>query len=128
MDPYLEVWTDRNAPKNSMPDPYWDTLRDALGYTALYASKLDLERALPSDSLCSTTYCLVDPGHHYLVYQPDHASFQLTVTAGRYSLEWFDPTARQKTDGGAMTLTAGPQTFTPPASFTADAVLLLTAQ
>jgi hypothetical protein len=127
MDPYLEIWTGRNTPKDSMPDPYWDTLRDALGYTALYASKLDLERAVPSDSLCSTTYCLVDPGHQYLVYQLDHGSFQLTVTAGRYSLEWFDPTARQKTDGGMMTLTAGQHMFTPP-GFAADAVLLLTAQ
>jgi hypothetical protein len=130
MDPYLELWTDRNSPGGTpsapTPDPYWNTIRDALGYTALYASKLDLERAVPSTSVCSTTYCLVDPGHQYLVYQPDGGSFQLDVAAGGYRAEWFNPAAEQATDGGTMALAAGQRTFTPP--FSGDAVLLLLAQ
>jgi hypothetical protein len=125
MDPYLEVWVGRNSP-SSTPDLYWNTIRDALGYTALYASKLDLERAVPSTSVCSTTYCLVDPGHQYLVYQPDGGSFQLDVAAGGYRAEWFNPAAEQATDGGTMALAAGQRTFTPP--FSGDAVLLLLAQ
>jgi hypothetical protein len=124
MDPYLETWDIRNSPSGSTLDPQWNTIRDALGYTALYASKLDLEHAVPSPSLCSTGYCLADPGHQYLVYQPDSGGFKLTVAAGTYRAEWFDPVTGQATDGGTL-VGAGQQSFTPPASFTADAVLLL---
>jgi hypothetical protein len=124
MDPYLEVWDQRNSPSGSTLDPYWETIRSALGYTALLASRIDLERAVPSPSLCSTGYCLADPGHQYLVYQPVSGNFQLTVTAGTYQVVWFDPvTGGQNVDAITITLAAGKQTFTPP--FTADAVLLL---
>lgn len=126
MDPYLETWTGgRNSPSGSTLDPQWNTIRAALGYTALYASKLDLERAVPSTTLCSTRYCLAEPGHQYLVYQPASGSFMLTVTAGSYRVEWFNPATGQTTNGGTMTLAAGQRTFTPP--FTGDAVLLLLA-
>jgi hypothetical protein len=128
MDPYLETWAGRNSPSGSTPDPRWNTIRNALGYTALYASRLDLERAVPSPMLCSTGYCLAEPGHQYLVYQPASGSFQLLVAAGSYHGEWFDPTTGQATDGGMMTLAAGQRSFMPPASFTGDAVLLLLAQ
>jgi hypothetical protein len=126
MDPYLETWANRNSPSGSTPDPYWNTIRNALGYTAQYASKLDLEQAVPMSSLCSTGYCLAQPGHQYLVYQPDSGSFQLMVAAGSYRAEWFDPVTGQATDGGMMTL-AGQSSFTPPASFTGGTVLLLLA-
>jgi hypothetical protein len=125
MDPYLETWTGRNSPSGSTLDPQWNTVRDALGYTALYASKLDLERAVPSASLCSTGYCLAEPGHQYVVYQPNPGGFQLKIVAGSYHAEWFNPATGQATDGGTMTLAAGQRTFTPPSSFTDDAVLLL---
>ena len=125
MDPYLEVWDKRNSPSGSTLDPYWNTIRDALGYTALYASKLDLEHAVPSPSLCSTGYCLAYPGHQYLVYQPDSGGFTVKLAAGTYRAEWFDPAAGQSTDAGVMTLAAGPRSFSPP--FTGDAVLLLLA-
>jgi hypothetical protein len=125
MDPYLEVWAGRNSPSGPTPDPYWDMIRNTLGYTALYASKLDLERAVPSTSLCSTTYCLVEPGHQYLVYQPGSGDFKLTVTAGSYRAEWLNAATGQATNAGTMTLAAGQRTFTPP--FTGDAVLLLRA-
>jgi hypothetical protein len=125
MDPYLETWTNRNSPSGSTPDPQWNTIRDALGHTALYASRLNLERAVPSPALCSTGSCLAEPGHQYLVYQPVSGSFQLTVAAGSYKVEWFNPATGQATAGGMMTLAAGQRSFTAP--FTGDAVLLLLA-
>lgn len=128
MDPYLEDWAGRNSPNGTALDPQWSTIRDALGDTAKYAAKLDLEHAVPSPGLCSTGYCLAQPGHQYLVYQPDPGGFNLTVTAGTYRVEWFDPKTRQASDGGTRPLAAGQQPFTPPTSFAADAVLLLTAQ
>jgi hypothetical protein len=127
MDPYLEVWAGRNSPPDSStPDAQWNVLRDALGYTALYAGKLDLERALPSTSLCSTGYCLVEPGRQYLVYQPGSGNFKLTVAAGTYAAEWFNPATEKPVDGGTLTVADGLRTFTPP--FTGDAVLWLHAQ
>jgi hypothetical protein len=127
MDPYLEAWDGRNRPSGTTPDPQWNTVRDALGFTALYASKLDLEHAVPSPSLCSTGYCLAYPGHQYLVYQPDSGEFTVKLAAATYRAEWFDPAAGQATDGGTL-MGAGQHSFTPPASFSADAVLLLLAQ
>ncbi len=113
MDPYLETWAGRNSPSGSTPDPQWNAIRDALGYIARWASVLNLEHAVPSPSLCSTGYCLAQPGHQYLVYQPASGSFQLTVTAGSYRRVWFDPvTGAQSVDGSLITLDEGQYSFT----------------
>jgi hypothetical protein len=125
MDPYLEAWSGRNNPSGGRPDPSWDTIRDALGWTRIYAERLNLERAVPSPSLCSTGFCLADPGHQYLVYKPPGSGgFTLTAVAGAYRLEWFNPATGAVSDTGMITLAAGKRTFTPP--FSGDAVLLLT--
>jgi hypothetical protein len=123
MDPYLEVWTDRNNPAGGRPDPMWNPIRDALGFTHIYADRLNLERAVPSPNLCSTGYCLAEPGHQYLVYQPGSGSFTLRVLAGAYQLEWFNPATGRVAQTGMTTLPAEQHTFTPP--FSGDAVLLL---
>lgn len=123
MDPYLEPWAGRNNPSGTTLDPQWDTMRDALGHTALYAGKLNLERAVPSPALCSTGFCLAEPGRQYLVYQPSSGGFTLTVAAGAYRFEWFNPATGRTGDTGMMTLGAERHSFTPP--FSGDAVLLL---
>ncbi|TMQ05007.1 MAG: hypothetical protein E6J90_50100 [Deltaproteobacteria bacterium] len=123
MDPYLEVWAGRNNPSGGRLDPTWNTIRDALGFTHIYADRLNLERALPSPSLCSTGYCLAEPGHQYLVYQPSSGAFTLNVLAGAYQLEWFNPATGRVAQSGMTTLPAEQHTFTPP--FSGDAVLLL---
>lgn len=140
MDPYLEPWLVhndpfpvRNNPQNGIVDPQWDTIRAALGWTQLYASKLDLERAVPSPALCSTGFCLAEPGHQYLVYQPPtpvSTSFTVSVVAGTYRFEWFDPAAgkpvAQPAGSGTITLPTGQHTFTVPSGLgDTDAVLLL---
>jgi hypothetical protein len=125
MDPYLEPWTDRNNPVDGKPDRYWDAFRDALGWTRTYADRLDLSRAVPSESLCSTKFCLADPGHQYLVYQPPASSsgFTLNVLAGTYQLEWFNPATGRVAEASTIVLGSEQHTFKPP--FTGDAVLLL---
>jgi hypothetical protein len=124
MDPYLEQWTDRNAPPDATTlDSRWSTLRDTLGYTQLYASKLRLEATVPSPALCSTGFCLAEPGRQYLVYQPGSGSFSVTMVAGAYRFEWFNPATGKMADTGMITLAAGPHSFAPP--FTGSAVLLL---
>jgi hypothetical protein len=126
MDPYLELWKDRNTPVNGKPDSYWDPFRNALGWTRTYADRIDLARAVPSRDLCSTQYCLADPGHQYLVYQPPgtSGSFTLTVLAGTYQLEWFNPAGPGSVaETSTIVLVSEQHTFKPP--FAGDAVLLL---
>jgi len=123
MDPYLEAWAGRNSPTGSTPDPYWETMRNALGRIRSYADRLDLERATPQGSLSSTGYCLANPGAQYLVYQPASAAFTLQALAGTYSFEWFNPTTGAVAQTGTIALAGGSQQFTPP--FSGDAVLLL---
>jgi hypothetical protein len=124
MDPYLEVWAGRNSPSGGQPDPYWNTLRDALGRTRAYADRLNLERAVPSGGLSSTGYCLADPGSQYLVYQPSSGEFTLTVVAGTYAYEWFNPSTGAVAATGTVSVGSETRSFAPP--FSGDAVLLLT--
>lgn len=123
MDPYDDPWSGRNNPSNGALDPAWNAIRNALGYTRLYADRLNLERALPSPTLCSTGYCLAEPGHQYLVYQPSSGSFTLNVVAGAYHFEWVNPATGAVAASGMMTLATEQHTFTPP--FQGDALLLM---
>jgi hypothetical protein len=123
MDPYLETWGGRNAPNGTTPDPFWNVLRDAMGDTRRYADKLDLRRAVPSGALASTGYALAEPGAQYLVFQPNTGAFTVTLVAGTYTQEWFDPVARTTTAAGTLTATAGSRSFTAP--FAGPAVLYL---
>ena len=61
---------------------------------------MDLERALPSNSVSSTGYALAHPGVEYLVYQPDSGPFTVTLGSGNYAVERFNPTARQTSQVG----------------------------
>jgi hypothetical protein len=123
MDPYLEPWGGRNIPSGSTPDPYWEIIRNALGYTRRYADRMDLEHAVPSSNLSSTRDCLAYPGHQYLVYQSGEGGFSLTVEAGTYALEWFNPGTGAVAQTGTLTVGAETHSFTPP--FSGNAVLFL---
>jgi hypothetical protein len=98
-------------------------LRDSLGNTRRYADKMDLGHDVPSGSLASTGYCLANPGTQYLVYQPSSGAFTVTMVAGTYSYEWYNPKSGVIAQTGSMSIAAGSVSFTPP--FTGDAVLLL---
>lgn len=124
MDPYLEPWSGRNDPTGGQPDSAWDPFRETIGWTRRYAERLNLGRAVPSPSLCSTGFCLAEPGHQYLVYKPQGAAdLMLTVAAGTYRFEWFNPESRAVGGTGMITVASEQHRFTPP--FSGDAVLLL---
>lgn len=124
MDPYLETWGGRNAPVGTTLDPYWDVIRNAMRYAHTYAQKMNLELAVPSGDLSSTGYCLANPGTQYLAYQSLQGPFALTVLAGTYQYEWFNPSTGTVVSSGSIQLPAGPHTFSP--GFSGDAVLYLT--
>jgi len=126
MDPYLDPSHDpgRNDPAGGKPDPYWDTLRDAMGRTRAYAQRMDLGAAVPRADLASTGFCLAHPGREYLVYLPEggEVTVDLSASPGSFDPEWMHPvegtiTRREPVDGGAK------RVFTAP--FSGDAVLYL---
>jgi putative lipoic acid-binding regulatory protein len=127
MDPYLVVWSGRNAPGPTTVDPYWEVLRNALGRTRVYAQKMNLAAMTPQGALSSTGFCLANPGSEYLVYQPaSGASFNVNLPAGTYSYEWYNPSSGAITATGLVTVSGGNQSFV--AAFSGDAVLYLKVQ
>jgi len=137
MDPYLARTegeaSGRNNPGGAnpaepyfgqTPDPYWETIRIALGRARMYAEKIDLAAAIPHNELASTTYCLAHPGTEYLVYNPGPAGeFSVTLTGGVYALEWYNPTTGKAAGTERLDVRDGSHTFTAP--FAGDAVLHL---
>jgi hypothetical protein len=79
-----------------------EEIRLAMGSTRRYAAKIDLVRMAPRGDLCSTGYCLVRPGHQYLVYAPRGGAFKLDLRAGagrRYAVEWARPVSGASSRG-----------------------------
>lgn len=107
-------------------DSTLESARVAMGETRTYAEKIDLAAMTPSTTLCSTTYCLVDKGSEYLVYQPGGGSFTVDLSAGSgktFSVEWLNVGTDKTTVGASVGGGAASKSFTPP--FSGDAVLYL---
>jgi hypothetical protein len=98
MDCYDVMWDGAepiaNHPiKNVATNPHYDPQRKSLGDVQRFAKKMDLAKMTPTmDSLiCSTTFCLVNKGKEYLVYQPNpNGDIRLSLPAGSYEAEYFD--------------------------------------
>lgn len=97
--------------------------RAAMGYTRRYADKMNLVAMTPRRDLTSTGYALINAGSEYLVYQPLDGPFTLSLEAGAYAYEWFDPASGKIHSAGTVTVDNGDSYFVPP--FTGDAVLYL---
>jgi len=87
------------------------TVRAAMGHTLIYAKKMGLVNMAPSESISSTTYALYNAGQEYLVYQPSSGAFTVTMVAGAYYYEWFNPTTGFATTTGTYTATTGSNAF-----------------
>ena len=143
MDPYREQMQILNTDAERQQ---WESLRRAMGHTAWFASRLDLDRATPHAELASSGYVLADPGVEYLVYVPlephplESASFfqrpirnfrasfaqevgvDLSARAGAYLVEWFNPSSGE-TITAEPVMGGGMLSFVAP--FVGDAVLYL---
>jgi len=109
MDPY------KDSGHGNLYGPKWDPERKAMGHTLSYA--------IPSKTICSTTFCLVNPGKEYLVFQPDSGSFTLRIEDGDYKFEWFDPNSGIVMKKGTLTTSTQTRSFSAP--FAGEAVLFL---
>jgi len=123
------IYMDRFGNPGSPPG--YEPVRRAMGYTLTYAKRVNLAAMIPRPDLCSSRYCLVNPGFEYLVYlAADSYSTEPPVTVdlsagtGTLNVEWFNPAtgetmAAEKTIGGA------PRHFTRP--FPGVAVLYISS-
>ena len=117
MDPYLDppVW------ERLLPNI--EEVRRNLGYTRMYAERMDLTAMTPDLDISSTKYCLANPGVEYLVYQPESGGFSVDLVGGTYTYEWFNPVSGKKAAAGSIAAEGGRKYFTAPLS--GDAVLYL---
>jgi hypothetical protein len=132
MDPYLAKIKTRNNPVGdssdtafgTSPDPYWETIRLALGRTRIYARQMDLTTVTPQNDLSSTKYCLSNPGKEYLIYQPDSSkTFTVDLLGGNYNYEWFNPSIGNVAEMGSFEVANGTKAFNAP--FGGDAILYI---
>ena len=115
----------KNPISASVPDPYWETIRVAMGRARTYAQKINLAAATPRNELSSTIYCLANPGEEYLIFNPGgpQVVHQSRWSAGSYEFEWFNPTTGAVAEKGSLKSTEGRRSFAAP--FDGDAVLYL---
>jgi hypothetical protein len=99
----------------------WIANRAAMGHTRTYANKMNLAAMTPQNDLSTTGYCLASPGHEYLVYQAETGQFAVSLNAGRYAFEWFNPATGAAGSKGSFASGARKKAFTPP--FAGPAVL-----
>jgi Chitobiase/beta-hexosaminidase C-terminal domain/Family of unknown function (DUF6298)/Putative collagen-binding domain of a collagenase len=103
-----------------------ENVRNSMGYTLQYSQLVELSSMSPNSKLCSSGYCLVNPGFEYLVYLPGGGTVRVDLSAasGSFVVSWFSPVTGRTTSGG--TVSAGiPLLFTSPID--GDAVLYLQA-
>ena len=103
-----------------------ENVRNSMGYTLKYSQLVDLSSMSPNSELCSSGYCLINPGREYLVYLPTGGTVRVDLSAasGNFVATWFSPITGRTTSGG--TVSAGiPILFTSPIA--GDAVLYLKA-
>ncbi len=119
------IYDEGGITKDDRNYPEYFLIRANMGYTRLFADRIDLRNMLPHAGLSSTRYCLANPGKEYLVYFPEStvARIDLRNETGEYSVEWFIP-LMNKTVPGPRTIKGGSYVkMQPPVSI--DAVLYL---
>ena len=90
--------------------------RQAMGQARRLASRVNLAAMSPTDNpaVCSTRYCLRNPGRDHILYQPRGGPFTVQLPAGSYRVEWLDATDGRVQSLGTIRAESGPREFTPP--------------
>jgi len=145
MDPLDEIAGGNQDPQDA------EKARMAMGHSRGYAERMRLDAMAPREDLCSTKFCLANPGVEYLSYLPFGAHWfesfaqllpsprfrawvtslnmfhrsitvDLGMTSNPMTVEWFNPMTGETRAAGTVT-SGGKQAFTAP--FRGDAVLYL---
>ena len=99
-----------------------------MGDTRRYAERMQLSAMEPRGDISSTGYALANPGHEYLVLQPDENAepFTLELAAGTYAVEWYAVNSRESREAEPITVGRdGPIDVTAPFEEPGPAVLYL---
>jgi len=75
-------------------EPGWvEPIRKSLGYTLMFANRMDLISMIPEPDLASSAYCLANRGKEYLVYLPEKREvvIDLQDASSLFEVEWFNP-------------------------------------
>src|SRR5437773_7869768 len=104
-----------------------DSLHAAIGQSLTYSQFLNLSAMTPSNTVCSSGYCLVNPGAEYLIYMPSGSqiSVDLSGTSQKFLANWFNPATGETVSGNSIS-GGGQVTLTSP--FRRETVLHLMAQ
>ena len=132
MDTYDSGWVGYLDPYDTILigegkiSPVWESARKAMGYSRMFAERINLAEMTPHPELTYTGYCLANPGVEYLFYFPSEfmkiGQIDLTGAKGELSVEWFNP--KTGVSVVAESITGGNKKhFTIP--FEADAVLYI---
>jgi hypothetical protein len=140
-NPILLDLIDRSHPRPCCEGhPCIECVRANMGYALNYAKRMNLAAMIPDNELCSSRYCLANPGSEYLVYVPSlgaqgestkrrlntaaQVAVDLTPVFGPVAVEWMSTTSGDiitghSVQGGAV------RRFVSP--FMSDSVLYLQA-
>ena len=99
MDPWERIpgeadwYQDGSVSRNQRYYYMWDPLRRNMGYARKFARRMDLNACVPRSELCTSTFCLADPGREYLCYFPAGGceGLDLWDAKGTFAVEWFRP-------------------------------------
>jgi hypothetical protein len=118
---------DARPPDPSAGEPMsfasFEPARYAMGDTRRRINLIDME---PRDDLSSTGYALANPGHEYIVLQPEGDRFTVVMEPGTYAVEWFNLQSRQTVSGEETVVDAvGDTSFGAPPEDSGPTVLYL---
>jgi hypothetical protein len=99
MDPWepipddLDGWIHNGISRNRRYYYAWDAMRRNLGYTRAYAERLDLNACAPHTEVCTSAFCLANPGEEYLCFFPCGGAegVDLWEAPGAFAVEWLNP-------------------------------------
>ena len=82
----------------------WDPVRRNMGYARRLLERINLNRCVPHPELCTSTYCLANPGSEYLCYLPagGHEGLDLWEAPGAFTVEWLEPATGRPYAGGTL--------------------------
>ncbi len=104
-----------------------ENLHAAITQSLAYSEIINLSAVTPNDVVCSTGYCLMNPGTEYLSYLPVGGSVvvDLSGTGQRFLVNWFNPISGETV---AAASTVGGSQVTLKSPFTGESVLYLLMQ
>ncbi|GAB6194654.1 DUF6298 domain-containing protein [Desulfocastanea catecholica] len=87
----MDEYMDFRAGSPDQPVVKFESIRKALGQTKILAQHVNLANMYPHGELCSSKYCLADPGKEYLAFKPElDEVIWINLPPGVYKVSFYD--------------------------------------